>query len=131
MAKKPGRKAAAQLTVAVVAGDISFAPAPSSLDASAAKLWDSIVCRFEQDHFNSADLALLSEFCHTAATLLPRVNKQLEDGPTDSGLRSRSLLVKEAQSLATKLRLCVSSRTRGDLASIRDAGKKTRKPWEG
>ena len=121
MPKKRGRKSVAELTTKPIA-DISRPKAPTGLDGSSAALWDKIVRRFEPNHFNDADFILLREFCHTSATLLPRMNSEFERHSSHDSLRARMALVKEAQQLATKLRLCVSARTRGDLASVRDAG---------
>ena len=121
MPKKRGRKSVAELTTGTIA-DISRPKAPTGLDGSSAALWDKIVRRFKSNHFNDADLILLREFCHTSATLLPRMNSEFERHSSHDSLRARMALVKEAQQLATKLRLCVSARTRGDLASVRDAG---------
>ncbi len=130
MPKKRGRKSVAELTTQPVA-NIARPKAPAGLEVEAAALWDKILRRFKLNHFNDADLILLREFCHTSATLLPRVNSQLEQTADHGVLRTRGALVKEAQALAAKLRLCVSARTRGDLASVRDAGSTAlKRPWE-
>ena len=131
--KQRGRKSAAELsTPARVPGvaDISRPVAPECLEKPAAKLWDEILRMVPQNHFNAADLVLLREFCHTSATLLPAANSEIEKFAGGGTLRLRSMLVKETQSLATKLRLNMSARTRGDLASTRDAAiQMTRPPW--
>ena len=128
MPKKRGRKSIYDTIKPIE--DISRAKAPVGLDEAAGLLWDKILRRFEPNHFNDADLILLREFVHTSETLLPGVNSALADRADAVTLRARAALVKEIASLATKLRLCVSARTRGDLASARDAGTNHRKPWE-
>lgn len=127
MPKKRGRKSVAELATKPIT-DISRPKAPTGLDPEAAALWDKILRRYDLNHFNDADLQLLREFCHSSATLLPRINAELEKEAAFQVLRARAAVVKEVQSLATKLRLCVSARTRGDLASVRDAAKTYIKP---
>ncbi len=129
--KKRGRKSAAEISTPASVpdvADISRKAAPGCLDEPAAALWDKIIRMFPQTHVNAADLVLLREFCHVSETLLPSVNAEFEKFPSDGPLRTRAMLVKEAQSLATKLRLVMSSRTRGDLATVRDATKHMMKP---
>ena len=132
--KQRGRKSIDSLTVTSTVADISRPKPPGTLEKPSAKLWDRILASYPPNHFNAADLELLREFCHTSGTLLPRVNKTLEKGPDLAVLRARAALVKEAAALATKLRLCMSARTRGDLASVRDAGRpggvEDSRPWE-
>ena len=128
--KQRGRNSIDELTTAPVS-DISRPKSPEALAGASADLWDRIVRRYPGNHFNDADLQLLREFCHTTATMLPRVNRWLETEADLAMLRARVSLVQEAARLATKLRLCVSARTRGDLASTRNAGVVSDPPpWE-
>ena len=127
--KQRGRKSADALMTTPVP-DISRPKSPEALTGASADLWDRIVRRYPGNHFNDADLQLLREFCHTTATMLPRVNRMLENDADLAMLRARASLVKEAGALAVKLRLCVSSRKRGDLASTRNAGIVIDPPWE-
>ena len=122
MKKQRGRKSVASKSVQLISSN-ERQPAPAGLDAVAAALWDDILIGYAADHFNPADLVLLREFCHTSAVLLPKANSDLERFPGQDGLTKRTTLIKEVANIATKLRLCVSARTRGDLASTRDASK--------
>jgi hypothetical protein len=69
---------------------------------------------------------------YTAATLIPRVNRLVEQEFDPKTLEARDKLVRLAESLSMKLRLCVSSRTRPDTAAMRDSAIEPQrpKPWE-
>ena len=128
--KQRGKKSAAQLSTVAPAGNISRPKPPASLEEAAQDLWKKILLQHTQGHFHPADLELLREFVHTSATLIPRINSAIEKNADPAALRARTSLVREQLQLAAKLRLCVSARTRGDLASVRDAGEVRAKPWE-
>ena len=75
-------------------------------------------------------LPLLREYCLNVATLIPRVNEIMAEGSVDLELlKARDGLVRQALSLAGKLRICVSSRTRPDVASMRESTPSTPPPW--
>lgn len=131
---KRGRKSAADLSVARPenAGSVeSLAPPPKELKPEAQALWRQIVASRPAAFYGPGDLPLLREYCHTTATLLPRVNSTLEADADTRLLDARDKLCRLAASLAGKLRICVSSRTRPDVASMRDsvAVGPTNKPW--
>ena len=107
-----------------------LAPPPSALDAEASALWRSIVASRPWDFFTPGDLPLLREYCHTTATLLPRINRLVEEGFDTTTLDARDKLVRQAAALAGKMRLCVSSRTRPDTAAMRDSVQLLQPPWE-
>lgn len=127
--KQKGRKSGAKLSI-VPAHNPGATPRPlpaRSLDKAAAALWHRVVSAYPGDYFGAGDLPLLREFCHTSETLLPECNSRIEAGAIDAGaireLSTRTMLVKELATLASKLRLNVSSRSRPDAASITGALK--------
>ena len=93
---------------------------PGNLDAAARELWRVIINSFPANHFNAGDLVLLREFCFISATQIPRLD---EKDPDSKNLAHRVMLIKTTAMLATKLRLCVSSRSRGDSAEFRNSTK--------
>lgn len=127
MAKR-GRKSQADLTIAP-ADNSPYVPPPSELSAPARVLWQSIVRERRQDFFSAGDLPLLREYCHSVAVLIPRVNKLVEKEFDPRTLDARDKLVRQAASLAVRLRICVSARTRGDTAKIRNSMNRGIPPW--
>lgn len=123
MTENRGRKSAAELQVVRIGtGGGRRPPPPPTIGEAAAKLWREIVQGLPSDFFGAGDLPLLAEYCHTMETLLPAINGAIErDGPTAGFLSARATLLKTGMALAAKLRICVSARTRGDLASLRQA----------
>ena len=121
MPKKRGRKTEDDTISPIVELEVLSA-APEALQPEARNLWRSIVASRGQGFFSSGDLPLLEEYCHTCATLIPRVNRVLEQPELDPALlRARDTLVRQAAALARSLRICVSSRTRPDTAVMRDS----------
>ena len=131
MPKQRGRKSAASLeTPRLTASVQSFAPAPDLLKPEAQALWRSIIASRPHNFFSPGDLPLLREYCQDVATLIPRINEIMAEGSIDLELlKARDGLVRQATSLAVKLRICVSSRTRPDVASMRDSMPSTPPPW--
>jgi hypothetical protein len=84
-------------------------------------LWRAIVEQRPSDFFSAGDLPLLREYVHTCATLLPLANAAIERDFGPKMLDSRDRLIKSMALLATRLRLCVSARTRPDTAKMRDS----------
>ena len=119
--KHRGRKSSAELTVAPVASIEPFAAAPASLEPSAKALWRSIIASRPHDFFGPGDLPLLREYVHNVAVLVPRVNKLVEAEFDPKTLDARDKLVRQSAALARSLRICVSARTRPDVASMRDS----------
>ena len=131
MAKKRGRKSAADVeTVPTTATVQSLAPAPDVLKPEAQALWRLIVGNRAPGFYSPGDLPLLREYVHTVSTLIPRINEIMAEGNVDLELlKARDGLVRQATSLAVKLRICVSSRTRPDTASMRDTIDRYPPPW--
>jgi hypothetical protein len=118
---KPGRKSAAES--AIIPAELpknEYSP-PDELSPAAKRLWRAIIHVMPDHHFLAGDLPLLREYVHTVCDLIPEVNAKIEaEGIEGKHLSLRTMLTKEAATLATKLRICVSSRTRGDLAELRN-----------
>ena len=131
MAKKRGRKSAAEMaTPRPTASVQSFAPVPNALKPEAQALWRSIIGNRPPGFYHPGDLPLLREYVHTVATLLPRINEIMAEGNIDLEiLKARDGLVRQAASLACRLRICVSSRTRPDAAVMRDSVDRSPPPW--
>jgi len=127
-----GRRSAADLETRPIGGTVErLAPAPDALEPDAKALWRRIVEERRHDYFSAADEPLLREYCHTVATLLPKVQKLSEEEFDTQVLDARDKLVRQAAALARSLRLCVSSRTRPDTAAMRDSvSPRPRPPWE-
>lgn len=110
--------------------------APKGLPKHAVSLWDDIVGAYPADHFSAGDLPLLDNFVR-CVLILEQTNKALaEEGiftadgsKPHPAIAIRDLQLKAMATLATKLRLPVSSRIRADSAGTRP-GKNTPKPWE-
>ncbi len=131
MPKQRGRKSAASLETPRLAATVEpFAPAPDVLEPEAQALWRSIIAGRPHNYFSPGDLPLLREYCHDVATLIPRINELLAESGVDVDLlKARDTLVRQAASLAGKLRICVSSRTRPDTADMREPTESSPPPW--
>ena len=105
--------------------------APRELTKAAQELWRDIVNQRPAGFYSAGDLPLLREFCHTSAVLLPQLNAIAMQEFDPAVLRERDRAIRQMASLSGKLRICVSSRTRPDAASMRDSVQDGRpKPWE-
>lgn len=99
---------------------------PETLSERGKTLWVSIVKQFRYDHFSVADLALLSEFCR-CDEIIAECNEILRaeglvidlDGTKKPhpAVAIRAGEVRNMASLATKLRLPLSSRFRAEARS--------------
>lgn len=129
-----GRKSAASLESVVLPNERKAPPPPTELTESAAKLWNDIVNSLPGDYFRAGDLPLLQAYC----TASDRKNKLdiaiakeglLYDGAPHPGLKISREEASLMASLAVKLRLCQSSRTRPDSATLKTANT-GRRPWD-
>ncbi len=127
--KQRGRKSAFSRVTPEPLREVEVPNPPEILEPAARVLWEAIVESRPPKFFASADLPLLREYCHTIETLVPIANAAISDGDLKA-LDTRDKLVRLAASLAGKLRLCVSSRTRPDTASMRDSVRSSPPPWE-
>lgn len=125
-----GRRSAADSAVLAFDAATPDPSAPDTLAPDAAALWRDIVRSRPPGYFGPGDLPLLAEYCRTTATFLPGINAALRDSYDGDLLAARDRLIRQAATLAGKLRLCVSSRTRPDTASTRDAAQHGPRPWE-
>jgi hypothetical protein len=94
--------------------------APASLDKLEAMFWDEIVAGNSKDHFRDSDMPLLEQYCRVAKTLIP-------ESLAESDIAGYDKLVRLTMSLATKLRLCPSTRIRAEKAKLRSP---SRPSWE-
>lgn len=129
-----GRQSASSLTV------VKFAPLrkppepPAGLGAAAAELWTSIVRSLPADFFRPADLPLLEAYC-VAADRKRQIDGHVSrdglilDALPHPGLRMSRDEAGIMATLAVKLRLCPSSRTRPESASLRETHAGPR-PWD-
>ena len=128
--RKRGRKSAAELAAKPVEDkDGQYPEAPMTLSKDGRKLWDRVMRDRPTGFFSSGDLPLLQEYCHNCSTLLPAINKNIEADMSSLMLNARDKLVRQTATLAGKLRICVSSRTRADTASMRDSIADKPVPW--
>ena len=127
---KRGRQSAADAAVVAFSASTPDPPAPDTLAPEALALWRDIVRSRPPGYFGSGDLPLLAEYCRTTATFLPGLNRVLDNAFDLEALAARDRLIRQAATLAGKLRLCVSARTRPDSASTRDAALTGPRPWE-
>ena len=108
-------------------------PPPAGLGESGNALWTDICKGFSHDHFSAADLPLLENYVR-CVLLVSVCNEYLSDGIlTNDGKAHPALAIRDAQlrnmaSLATKLRLPVSSRIRSESKATRPGG--LARPWE-
>lgn len=108
-------------------------PAPKGMPTRARQLWTDIVATLPADYFTASDLPLLRQYCiasHLAEEAEEAISK---DGAVMENRPHPMLKVLDAQTasmarLATKLRLCPSSRIRADSAALRKAHEGPR-PW--
>ena len=123
MAKKQGRKSTVGESVEP---DL---PAPDDLGSKAKALWHSNISDRPSGFFTAADLGLLREYCRIMETDIPKLRQQMGKKTADPKLYDAyDKMVRLSTSLARSLRLCVSSRTRPDTASMRDSVSKSTRP---
>ena len=129
-----GRKSVASLSIVGITTVRKAVPAPGELRPSAKKLWDAIINSLAPDFFRPGDLPLLQAYC-VAADRKDKIDAHvLADGIIVAGEPHPGLKLSHAEAgvmatLAGKLRLCPSSRTRPESASLREPHTSTR-PWD-
>lgn len=118
------RKSAAELAIVANESGVSRHTPPKSLGAEAQQLWHNIMSDIPDGHFTLADMGLLEELCRHQCELIPAMDEKIKaEGMSNQNLSMRNMLIKSLVMLGTKLRLVLSSRSRGDLASMRDINK--------
>ncbi len=136
MAAQRGRKSAVSETIPAI-GLVSTrkTPAPPiGLSDASADLWDSITKSLPADFFRPGDLPLLESYCvsHDRKRKLDALvlaHGVFFDGEVHPAMKASRDEAGIMASLAVKLRLCQSSRTRPDAAGLKDAATGP-KPWE-
>lgn len=107
---------------------------PAGMSQGAADLWNDIVLSLPADFFQPGDLPLLQAYC-TASDRKNQIDAAVLkegvicDGEAHPGLRVSRDEAALMASLAVKLRLCQSSRTRPESASLKAAHTGAR-PWD-
>lgn len=129
-----GRKQIANLSGVVLPHTRKAPQPPKELTETAAKLWKDIVKSLPVDYFTASDLPLLQSYC-TAFDRKNQIDKMVAehgvmyDGEPHPGLKISRDEASLLASSAIKLRLCPSSRTRPDSASLQ-AQNLGKRPWD-
>lgn len=129
-----GRKSAASLQTIALASLRKPPPPPAGLSPPAADLWKSIASSLPAEFFQPGDLPLLQAYCTASARkeeidALVLTQGVMFNGEAHPGLRISRDEAGLMASLAVKLRLCQSSRTRPESASLKVAHTGAR-PWD-
>jgi phage terminase small subunit len=131
---KRGRKSAAALQSLALAPLRKPPSPPSGLSPAATDLWQSITKSLPVDFFQPGDLPLLQGYC-IATDRKDQIDAAVMregivlNGEAHPGLRISRDEASLMASLAVKLRLCQSSRTRPESASLKAAHSGPR-PWD-
>lgn len=129
-----GRKSANSEQVIQLVTNRNAPIAPNGLDAESAALWKSITESLAHDFFRAGDLPLLEAYVISATRKRVLDKKLLEEGIMFNGEPHPALKISRDEaslmaSLAVKLRLCQSSRTRPESASL-NVTHNGKKPWD-
>lgn len=109
-------------------------PAPIILASEAIALWNSITGSLPSDFFRAGDLPLLEAYVVSATRKRQLDNQLLKEGIIFEGEPHPALRISRDEaslmaSLAVKLRLCQSSRTRAESANLKITVDDKR-PWD-
>lgn len=129
-----GRKSAAALQTKALATTRKPPDPPAGLSKAATALWVSIAGSLPADFFRPGDLPLLQSYCVATdrKNLIDAVvlkDGVMFEGEAHPGLRVSRDEASLMASLAVKLRLCQSSRTRPESASLQ-LTHTGRRPWD-
>ena len=110
-------------------------PAPDDLPQPSQALWAAICGSLPCSYFTPGDLPLLHAYClashHKAsADALVQRDGLLIDGKVNPAIDLSVKLAGSMAGLSGKLRLCQSSRTRPESASLKKVMSAGRRPWE-
>jgi phage terminase small subunit len=132
---KRGRKSAAELTTLRLIGPAKPSPAPADLPPEARATWTRIAAALPAGYLTPADEVLLHEFVlaehhKRLADALVASEGLIVDGKPHPAAKLSCQLAAVMATLATKLRLCQSSRTRPESASLKTAHRpNVQPPW--
>ena len=131
---KRGRQSAASQLTKTLATTRNMPEPPIGLSKDAAALWVSITESLPAEFFRAGDLPLLQSYCISSDRKNLLDAAILKDGITHNGDINPALKVSRDEatlmtSLATKLRLCQSSRTRPESASL-NVTNDGKRPWD-
>ncbi len=129
-----GRKSAASLSIVALESVRRPPKPPAGLSVAAADLWTSNTSSLPADFFRPGDLPLLEAYCIAADRKRWIDAEILKDGIVVEGAPHPGLRMSRDEAgllatLAVKLRLCQSSRTRPDNAGLKTAHSGAR-PWD-
>ena len=128
------RKSSAALATPTTLSAARPAP-PAGLPAPAVVLWNSICNALPGGFFTAGDLPLLASYClaahqkATADALAAREGLIVHNKPR-AAIKVSMQLAGVMGALASKLRLCQSSRTRPESATLKKALATFQRPWE-
>lgn len=110
-------------------------PVPRELPLSAQSLWAEICGSLPSSYFTPGDLPLLHAYCMAAhhkagADALVARDGLLIEGKVNPAIDLSVKLAGSMAALSGKLRLCQSSRTRPESASLKNVMSAGKKPWE-
>ncbi|MDZ4778262.1 MAG: phage terminase small subunit P27 family [Alphaproteobacteria bacterium] len=133
------RRSDASLSVVVVNAPQRQAP-PLSLSEAEAGIWESIMASLPADWFRPSDWPILAAYCQTAVQYEEATTQMREQPLTLMGERRRIykhplLAIQHTTTLrlallASKLRLCPSSRVRIDATGAASKVQPAKKPWD-
>lgn len=129
-----GRKSMESKAVLTLSTIKRTAIAPIGLDPDATILWNSITESLPSDFFRAGDLPLLEAYVVSATRKRALDNQLLQEGIMYNGEPHPALRISRDEaslmaSLAVKLRLCQSSRTRPESASL-NVTRDGKRPWD-
>lgn len=126
-----GRKSTAELSI--VQGDFGRKPPPEppNMPPFAVDLWKRIVKELPTEHFRESDLPLLKSYCWAAWQADASQRMLLSDGiNADKAMFAlHQSAIRDMAQIATKLRLCPSTRMRAESAALKKTNP-AKKPWE-
>lgn len=110
-------------------------PAPRDLPLASQSLWAEICGSLPSNYFTPGDLPLMHAYCLAAhhkagADAIVEREGLLIEGKVNPAIDLSVKLAGSMAALSTKLRLCQSSRTRPESASLKKVMSAGRKPWE-
>ena len=108
---------------------------PWKLPDDSTQLWKDICNSLPANHFAPGDLPLLTAYClatsqKDCADTLAATEGFVINGKAHPALKLSMQLAATMATLAGKLRICQSSRTRPESASLKNAYSTGRRPWE-
>lgn len=129
-----GRKSADSKQIVTIISSRQSPNAPIGIGEDATALWEKIANSVPNDFFRAGDLPLLEAYVISATRKRQLDTKVLQEGIMFNGEPHPALRISRDEaslmaSLAVKLRLCQSSRTRPESASL-NVTRDGKRPWD-